>query len=134
MAIDVWKDTEGVRMALEEIFERDFARANIDRAGAQANEATRARLERTLPAELLAYGYYRFAEHLLHLDAMQRAGIRIGANQLTAFEAAGLVALHRARKTFEGNHPACSACGQRQHNRFGRECPGCGAKFRHKRA
>ena len=114
-------------MALEEIFEGDFARSRIHSEG--ANEETRERMEQRIPPRTLAWGYYRFGEHLLHLEALQRAGIAFASRDLAAFEAEGLLALRRARAGFEGKHPACSACGQRQDNRFGRECVRCGSKF-----
>jgi len=71
--IDVWKDAEGVRMALEEIFEGNFARSRIRSEG--ANDETRNRMELRIPPRTLAWGYYRFGEHLLHLEALQQAGI-----------------------------------------------------------
>jgi hypothetical protein len=131
--IDVWKDPEGVRTALEEIFESDFVRSFLDREAGGANEETRARMERQIPKRTLAWGYYRFGAHLLQLDSMRRAGIGFAVNDLAACEVSGLVSLDRARSAFQGRHPACSACGVRQQNRFGVECPGCGAKFQRKK-
>jgi hypothetical protein len=125
--IDVWKDAEGVRMALEEIFESDFVRSRIRDEG--ASQETIERMERLVPPRTLAWGYYRFGEHLLHLEALQQAGIGPAAGDLAACEADGLLALRRARTAFEARHPACNSCGERQQNRFGRECPGCGSKF-----
>jgi hypothetical protein len=118
-------------MALEEIFEGNFARSRIRSEG--ANDETRNRMELRIPPRTLAWGYYRFGEHLLHLEALQQAGIAFGTRDLAAFEAEGLLALRRARSAFESHHPACSACGQRQQNRFGRECPACGSKFQRKK-
>lgn len=119
-------------MALEAIFEEDFVRARIERVSGATAES-RARLAAQLPRRLLSPGYYRWAEHLFRLDAERRAGVGFSAGELAAVEVAGLVELDRARTTFENAHPACSACGLRQENRFGRECPGCGAKFRRKK-
>jgi hypothetical protein len=130
--IDVWKDAEGVRMALEEIFESDFVRSRIHSEG--ASPETIERMERQVPPRTMAWGYYRFGEHLLHLEALQQAGIGVASVDLAAFEAEGLLALHRARSAFKARHPACTACGERQQNRFGRECPGCGSKFQRKKA
>jgi hypothetical protein len=130
--IDVWRDPEGVRMALEEIFEEDFARARIQCESSGANAETLARMENRVPARTLAWGYYRFAEYLQHLDALKSAGILPVERDLAAFEAEGLLALDRARSAFEGRHPACGSCGARQQNRFGRECPECGIKFQRK--
>jgi hypothetical protein len=133
MAIDVCRDTEGVRMALEEIFEQDFARARLKREMAQAADETLERMEQRLPGRTLAWGYYRFAYYLLHVDAQRSAGIPIEFAGLAAFEAEGLLALDRARAGFESRHPACSACGARQQNRFSVECHACGAKFHRKK-
>jgi hypothetical protein len=129
--INVWNDAEGVRMALEEIFEQDFARSRIREEG--ANDETLARMEQRIPPRTLAWGYYSAGEHLLHLESLQQAGVVFPARDLAAFEAEGLVILHRARSGFESRHPACSACGQRQQNRFGRECHACGAKFQRRK-
>jgi len=131
--INVWRDTEGLRMAVEEIFETDFVRSRIHREASGANPETLARMERQIPPRTLAWGYYRFAEYLLHLDAFLQAGIPIAYGNLAAVEVEGLLAVHRARAAFEGRHPACNACGLRQQNRFSRECPGCGAKFKVKK-
>jgi hypothetical protein len=131
MAIDVWKDAEGVRMALEDIFESDFVRGRVRRDAQGANPETAERMERQIPPRTLAWGYYKFGEYLLHLDALREAGIPLA--DLKSCEAEGLLALHRARAAFHGRHPACSACGLRQQNRFGTECPGCGAKFQRKK-
>jgi hypothetical protein len=130
--IDVARDPEGVRMALEEIFEEDFMRARIEREAAGASPETRARMESRLPARTLSPGYYRFAQHLFHLDAQRKAGIVFVCGDLAAFEVEGLLALDRARGEFERRHPACSSCGARQENRFSPECCGCGVKFRRK--
>jgi hypothetical protein len=85
-------------------------------------------MERQVPPRTLAWGYYSFGEHLLHLDALQQAGIGVASADLAACEAEGLLALRRARSAFESRHPACSACGMRQQNRFSPACPGCGSK------
>lgn len=128
--IDVVHDAEGVRQALEAIFEEDFVRSRVDVHRSGADAATRARMEQRIPRRVLSPGYYRWAEHLLRIDAERRAGVPLGA--LVAFEADGMVQVDRARAAFEGRHPKCTACGLRQENRFGVECPGCGAKFRKK--
>ena len=127
--IEIVRDAEGVRMALEEIFEEDFVRARVERESAGANAETKERMQRQIPKRTLSPGYYAFAEHLRSLDDERRAGIIFRVGDLAAFEARGLVALDRARSEFEHRHPACSGCGVRQENRFGRECSGCGVKF-----
>ena len=133
--IDVVRDTEGVRRSLEEIFEEDFARSRIERqlADSGAAEATRARIEATIPARTLSPGYYEFALHLLKLDQEREAGILFTASDLADFEARGLVELGRARSAFHQKHPPCSACGAHQANRFGSSCDACGAEFRRKK-
>jgi hypothetical protein len=130
--IDVVRDSEGVRMALEEIFEEDYVRASLEREFAGANVETRARLESRIPARTLSPGYYRFAQHLFHLDAQRKASVVFASGDLAAFELDGLIALDRARGEFERRHPACSSCGARQPNRFAPECCECGVKFRRK--
>jgi hypothetical protein len=128
--IDVVQDAEGVRMALEEIFEQDFVRSRIERESAGANEETRERMAFQIPPRTLSPGYYEFGSHLLRLDAEQKIGLPLSRHDVAVFEIKGLVALGQARSAFEGRHPACSACGARQLNRFGVECSGCGVKFR----
>ncbi len=127
--IDVVKDAEGVRMALEEIFEEDFVRARVNRESAGADEETRERMSFQIPPRTLSPGYYEFALQLLRLDAEQKAGIVFAPRDLAAFEVQGLLALGRARSAFEGRHPACTTCGTRQQNRFSVECQSCGVKF-----
>ena len=99
--IDVVNDAEGVRMALEEIFEQDYVRSRIDRESAGANAETRERMAFQVPPRTLSPGYYDFAQHLLRLEAQQKAGIGFSAVDLASFEASGLVALGRARGGFE---------------------------------
>jgi hypothetical protein len=130
--IDVWKDMEGARLALEEIFEEDFLRAHLVRQMEHASPETRERIGAQVPPRKLAWGYYRFADYLLELDVQRTAGVGVAERDLLAFEVKGLVALDRARKAFEGRHPACNLCNRRQVNRFGAECSGCGAKFQRK--
>lgn len=132
--IDVVYDAEGVRMALEEIFEEDYVRARVDRDSRGAAEQTRIRLASQLPPRTLSPGYYDFAAHLLFLDEQHKAGIGFNPRDLTTYEARGIVILGRARAAFEARHPACGSCGARQQNRYSVECVGCGVKFRRKGA
>lgn len=132
--IDVVYDAEGVRIALEEIFEEDYVRARIGRESEGASEETRIRMANQIPPRTLSPGYYDFAAHLLFLDSEHKAGIGFSAKDLTSYEARGIVVLGRARAAFEGRHPACGSCGVRQINRFSTECVGCGIKFRRKGA
>lgn len=130
--IDVVHDAEGVRMALEEIFEEDFARARVERIAASASPEQRERLAQSAAQRTLSPGYYRFAQHLLHLEAARDAGIVFSPRDLAAFEVDGLVALLRARENFRGRHPACGSCGAPQEGRFNVECSNCGVKFQRK--
>lgn len=131
--IDVANDAEGVQMALEEIFEEDYVRSRIERESAGANEATRDRLSATVPARTLSPGYYDWGLHLLRLESEHKVGVGLYAHQVRNFEVRGLLALSRARTSFEGKHPACSACGARQATRFSAECLACGSKFSRKK-
>jgi hypothetical protein len=130
--IDVANDAEGVRMALEEIFEEDYVRSRVGRESGGASEQTRERLAAQVPPRTLSPGYYSFALHLLWLEDERNAGIGFSADALAAFEVRGLVALGRARAAFDGRHPKCGACGASQQNRFSPECHSCGIKFRRK--
>jgi hypothetical protein len=131
--IDVWRDAEGVRMALEEIYEEDFTRSIIHREASGATPETLARMEARIAPRKLAWGYYRFAEYLMHLDELLRAGLAFAFGRMSAVEVEGLLTLQRARAAFEDRHPACSACGRRLQNRFEAGCSGCGAKFQRKK-
>lgn len=128
--IDVARDAEGVRMALEALFEEEFVRARIEREG--RDEATRERMECQVPGRELSPGYYRWGEHLLRLDAERQAGVALDAGRLSALECDGMVALERARGKFRYDHPACSGCGTQQESRFSPKCGGCGVEFRKK--
>lgn len=127
--IDVVRDLEGVRMALEEIFEQGYVRSRIAQQLDGADEATRARMEERVPPRTLSPGYYTFAEHLLALEAKHNAGITYSLGDLADFELDGLREIGRARDGHSGRHPACSACGANQQNRFPVQCHACGAKF-----
>lgn len=131
-SFDVARDTEGVELALEEVFEEDFVRSIVERESGTADRHTRQRMESAIPPRTLSPGYYRWALHLLALDNERRAGIVFGARDLAAIEASGLVAADRARGSFRRKHPECNLCGALQPNRFGRECCGCGVKFQRK--
>jgi hypothetical protein len=109
-------------------------RSAFQRESGGANEVTRARMARLVPPRKLAWGYYKWAEHLLHLEMQRKAGIVFRACDLAASEIAGIVALDQARAAFGGRHPACSGCGTRLANKFAPECPGCGAKFARKKS
>jgi hypothetical protein len=134
VSFDPARDQDGMVLALNEIFEQDFARVQIERETAGANPETKRRLLQQIPKRTLSPGYYTWANHLLWLEDRRKAGIAFSPAELSMQEAAGLVALDRARADFNFAHPPCSACGARQRNRYGQECSACGAKFRRKGA
>ncbi len=129
--IDVVRDTEGLRMAMAEIFEQDLDRARILRSAGDATEETRARLLASVSSLTLSPGYHRFTAHLLQLEAERDAGLPLSG--LTTWEGAGLITLKQARTAHEIKHPACGACGIRQAHRFLPQCESCGVKFRGKK-
>jgi hypothetical protein len=131
--IDVWKDAEGVRIALEEIFEEDYVRSRVNREQTGASEETRERLASQVPPRTLSPGYYVFASHLLCLEEEKEVGVGFSSGELTCHEVRGLVALSRARLAFKSRHPPCGTCGAHQQNRFGTECVSCGIKFQRKK-
>lgn len=128
--IDVVRDLEGVRMAIEEILEQGYVRSRVAQEIDGADEATRARMEDRIPPRTLSPGYYVFAEHLLEIEARRAAGASYALADLAGFEWDGLDVAGRARNAFKGRHPACSACGANQQNRFPVKCHACGADFR----
>jgi hypothetical protein len=130
--IDVVRDREGVRQAIEALLEEDLVRARIDRELPNAAPETRERMLGQIPPRRISPGYFRWAEHLLRLEAEREAGVGFSARDLAAFECDGLVALVRARAEFRNRHPPCSGCGTFQENRFSAQCCGCGVKFRRK--
>jgi hypothetical protein len=85
--IDVVQDAEGVRMALEEIFEEDFVRSRIDHESAGADEQTRERMAFQIPPRTLSPGYYDFGLHRIRgqrpgrLRSSRAAGARPGAQR-----------------------------------------------------
>lgn len=127
--IDVVRDVEGVRMALEEIFEEDYARSRIEREIEGADADTRRRMQARLPRRTLSPGYYAFAEHVLRLERLQKAGIQFRADSMPGYECDALLAVGRARTAFECRHPKCASCGANQQNCFGVKCHACGANF-----
>ena len=131
MAIDVVRDTEGIRMALAEIFEQDLDRARVMRSMENARPDTRDRLLASVVPLTLSPGYHRVAGHLLELEAEREAGLPLSG--LAAWEGAGLMVLRQARTAHEIKHPACGACGIRQANRYQPQCESCGVKFRGKK-
>jgi hypothetical protein len=127
--IDVVRDAVGVQKAVEEILEEDYARSRIEQDSAGADEDTRDRMAAKLPRRTLSPGYYEFALHLLRLESRQKTGVVYAADKIAVYEAAGLLAIGRARAEFSSRHPTCAGCGAHLPNRFSVECPACGAKL-----
>lgn len=127
-SVNTERDSEGLEIALREIFEEAFVRALTDHTLETADEFTLARLEDNTPVRTLSPGYYTQSEYLLSLATAIDCGVNFDATQVTRDDVAGLQALKRARAKFEADHPACS-CGARQHNRYIHACRRCGAKF-----
>ncbi len=133
--IDVVRDSEGVRKAIEELLEEDLARSRLEAqlgSGRRVDPRTKERMLAQVPRRTLSPGYYRWAERMLALEAERKAGVPMDP-RMPAYEAEGLLAAERARNAFNSEHPACGGCGTRQPNRFGVECAHCGAKFARKR-
>jgi hypothetical protein len=130
--IDVARDRDGVREALDMLLEEDFARAVLDRRAPNADDDQRVRMEGALPVRVLSPGYFRWAEHLLRLDAEREAGVPLRADDLAAYEVDGLLDIQRVRAEFQRRHPVCGACGERQDNRHQARCNDCGVKFERK--
>ena len=126
-SIDVVRDAKGIRLAAIEVLEESFERGRIEHAMAGANEDTRGRLLASVSRPSSAAGYLRWCDHLWALEAQGKAGISLAG--ITAFEAAGLVAIAEARREWEFKHPECSRCKARQSTRFGTQCEACKAKF-----
>lgn len=128
--IDVARDADGVRMALEAIFEEDFARSRVEREA--HDERMRERMERMIAPRQISPGYFRWGRHLLRLEREGKAGVALDPRTMAAAECEGLLAVESARSEFQYNHPACTRCGAHQENRFALKCRGCGVEFARK--
>lgn len=129
-AIHVERDSEGVKQALVGLFEEAFHRRAIEKSfGRAADVETRQRALDSMEARTLSPGYYAWSEHLLSLSTAIELGVKYSAHELTRSEVVGLQLVRNARNEFEYEYPACSACGERQDNRFAPQCKGCGVKF-----
>ena len=124
--IDVARDLEGVRIAVEELLEESFRRYLLGSVVDRMADDDGVRMLGSLPARTLSPGYYKWAGYLLDLEELRECEIPIG--DLQAIEIQGLVHLRRARHAFNVLHPCCS-CGQRLESRWVPGCDGCGAKF-----
>jgi hypothetical protein len=126
--IVVARDTEGLRIVLEQMLEREH---DLLRLAPKLEGKTEAQKEFFLAQATkvtLSPGYERWAAHLMWLEQLHNVGVPYG--QLLAVEVSGLSVLHQARNVHRGKHPNCGACGMPQDNRFQMECMDCGTKFR----
>jgi hypothetical protein len=127
--IHVERDLEGVQEAIVALFEESFQRSSIKDAMTHADADTRERMLAELTERQLSPGYYTRASYLLDLGSAIESGVPYSAMELTRDDVRGLAAVARARNAFYQEHPSCSACGERQDNRFAPACRKCGAKF-----
>ncbi len=126
--IVVARDTEGLRLVLDEMFERGHDLTRLRPMMQGKDKDTAARMLASATPVTLSPGYGRWAAHLLLLERMKNLGIALG--DLLATEVAGLQVIEEARSAHKSKHPPCGACGAAQDNRFQTECVDCGAKFR----
>jgi hypothetical protein len=127
MAIDVTRDSAGLRQAVRELLERGFAESRISASLDDADDDGQERMFGSLPPLTLSPGYYKRAEFLLWLEEQKKVGVTGGDWQLS--EAEGLVAVAQARQEFERLHPACGTCGALQDGQFSTSCCRCGVEF-----
>lgn len=130
--IVVARDTEGLRLVLAEIFERDhdLFRLSPELEGKSAEHT--ARLFARMARVTLSPGYERWARHLIYLEGLHE--LRIPLGELLAVEVAGLQVVAEARLRHRQKHPQCHACGLPQDNRFQTSCLDCGVKYAKKKA
>lgn len=131
--IRVELDEVGLKTAFSELLEEVFQRGKIERL--RAKSAGRdAQIAALAKSRSLGAGYYRFATHILSLDAERNAGIELKPESLAFFEGAALRLLMQARNEHRNRHPECSKCGVAQESRFHPQCTNCDAKFARKGA
>jgi ribosomal protein L37E len=124
-AIPVERDTEGLQMALRELFEEGYQR-NLLEVCEGDEEGAAADLEAEMPERTLSPGYYQRAGYLLNVSRAMELGVTYSAASLTHAEVEGLYAVRCARNEFEYDHPECGRCGARQWDRFVTTCHKCG--------
>jgi translation initiation factor IF-1 len=125
--IQVWRDTEGLRLVLGEMLEREHDLLRLSGQMQGKDPSTQARLAGMAAKVTLSPGYERWATHLMLLERQHKLSLPLG--DLLAVEVTGLEILDRARLAHRYKHPNCYACGMPQNNRFMVQCEDCGAKF-----
>ncbi|QHN04429.1 hypothetical protein FTO74_14430 [Granulicella sp. WH15] len=125
----VERDAEGLQLALRALFEEALILHRMDSILRLADKATRDRAAEELPERELSPGYYRRAAYLLELSTTLELGVPVDPSTITRSDVIGLQAVRNARQEYEYDHPACEACGERQDNRFLKQCFKCATKF-----
>jgi hypothetical protein len=120
-------DGDALKQAILDLFEEWLAWQREKPHWEGADAATRERIERSMPPNLLPPGYYSLARYLLWLEGRLQVGAPV--REMTAVEADGLYALAEARKEFARQHPPCTRCGELQDGRFALMCWSCGLEF-----
>ncbi len=128
-AILVERDGEGLQLALRALFEESLILQRIAAVLAHADKETRDRAAEDIPMREVSPGYYVRAVYLLDLSTSLELGVPVDASTITHADVIGLRAVKNARSEFERDHPACPACGERQDNRWMKQCFQCGTKF-----
>ena len=129
VAIETARDTEAVELALFEMMEQALGKQCQDALRRRLRDASPEDLEKALGSyevkRTLADGFYNWGYHLMTVEAAVTAGITLRADHLTRDEAAGMLALRRARNKFNEAHPGCRHCGHPRMDRQG-TCAICG--------
>ena len=127
--IYVERDPEGLQLALRALFEEGLIRHRLAPMLEKADAETIARAEDDMPERELSPGYFNRAAYLLDLSITMATGVQMDATMLTRADVLGLQAVRTAKADYERDHPACPACGERQDNRWMKQCFSCHTKF-----
>ena len=130
-AIQVERDAEGLHLALRCLFEEALLlhRSEGTRQRAADDPETLRRLDAEIPAREISPGYFKRAAYLLDLSAQLELGIPMDPASILHSDVVGLQIVKSARADYEREHPACPACGERQDNRWMKQCFRCRATF-----
>ena len=128
--IPVARDTEGLRLVLGQMLERDHDLLRLTPQLKGKSDAEQARRLASVAKVMLSPGYERWARHVMLLERMQKLGLPLG--DLLLVEVNGLQVLSEARLQHRYEHPTCFACGMPQANRYQPMCLDCGVKFNRK--
>ena len=129
LAIHVERDADGLQQAVRTLFEEALVLHRQESTLENASAEQRARLADELPERELSPGYFRRAAYLLELSTTLELGVPVDPASITRADVLGLTAVRSARSSYERDHPACPACGERQDNRWMPECFRCHTKF-----